>query len=97
MVAHRSGDADGRRCAAGPRSGPGLYGWSVASDDQYTYLYGHCYRQFGFGFLGHDACTAQVSVARLPLGDLGADLQYWDGSGWAPSPPPPPTSRREVA
>jgi hypothetical protein len=23
-----------------------LYGWAVASDDTYTYLYGYCYRQF---------------------------------------------------
>ena len=25
-------------------------------------------------------------MARLPLGDLGAALQYWDGSGWVAEP-----------
>jgi hypothetical protein len=66
-----------------PNPGPSLYGWSVASDDQFTYLYGHCYRQFGFGFLGHDTCTTAVTVARVPRNDLGAPLTYWDGAGWS--------------
>ena len=69
-----------------PDPGPRLYGWSVASDDEYTYLYGHCYRQFGFGLLGHDPCTAEVTVARTPRGDLGGPLEYWDASGWVTDP-----------
>ena len=69
-----------------PDPGPRLYGWSVASDDDYTYLYGHCYRQFGFGYLGHDACSAEVTVARLPLGEIGGTPRYWDGSGWVADP-----------
>jgi hypothetical protein len=69
-----------------PDHGPSLYGWSVADDDTYTYLYGHCYRQFGFGFLGHDACTANVTVARTARGDLDGPLQYWDGENWVDDP-----------
>jgi hypothetical protein len=67
-----------------PDAGPALYGWSAASDDRFTYLYGHCYRQFGFGFLGHDACTAAVTVARVPLGEVHTTPTYWDGANWTP-------------
>ena len=78
-----------------PDPGTGLYGWSVASDDQHTYLYGHCYRQFGFGFLGprcvhrrgdrgpHPA--AATSAQRCSTGTVRVG---------SPSPLPPPTSRR---
>jgi hypothetical protein len=62
-----------------------LYGWSVASDQRFTYLYAHCYRQFGFGFLGHDPCTANVTVARTSH-DLQRPLQYWNGTRWVPYP-----------
>ena len=68
-----------------PDPGPALYGWSVASDTHFTYLYGHCYRQFGFGFLGHDGCTSAVTVARTTH-DLQRPLQYWDGSRWSADP-----------
>ena len=64
-----------------PDPSPALYGWSVASDDEFTYLYGHCYRQFGFGFLGHDGCTASVTVARTSH-NLSRPLEYWNGTGW---------------
>jgi hypothetical protein len=70
-----------------------LYGWSVASDSQYTYLYAHCYRQFGwdaFPFVSppvyvHDfECADEVSVARIPKGAFDQPLQYWNGSNWSP-------------
>jgi hypothetical protein len=67
-----------------PDPGPSLYGWSVASDDDHTYLYGHCYRQFGYSFIGHDGCTSAITVARVPGRDLTAPLTYWDGAGWSP-------------
>lgn len=66
--------------------GPQLYGWAVASDQAYTYLYGHCYRQFGFGFLGHDPCTSSVTVARVAGHDLRSPMQYWDGRRWTTDP-----------
>jgi hypothetical protein len=66
-----------------------LYGWSVVNGSAYTYLFGHCHRQFGWGFLGHHPCAAKVTVARVPRGKLGSQPTYWNGSGW--------TSRRASA
>jgi hypothetical protein len=70
---------------------PDLYGWSVTSDHIWTYLYAQCYRQFGYDdFLGvpsHDrGCSARVTVARVPAGELLATPQYWDGARWQPDP-----------
>jgi hypothetical protein len=82
-----------RRPAADPS--PELYGWSAASDDQYTYLYGHCYRQFGwdaFPFVSppvyvHDwSCADEVTVARTPRGEFDRPLEYWDGTRWQIDP-----------
>ena len=76
-------------------SSPSLYGWSVASDEQYTYLYAHCYRQFGwdaFPFSNppvyvHDwECADEVSVGRVPLGRFDLAPQYWDGASWQADP-----------
>jgi hypothetical protein len=73
-----------------PDDSDALYGWSVVSDEQYTYLYAHCYRQYGWDplwfapdVLAHDySCSADVTVARVPRGVLSATPEYWDGSGW---------------
>lgn len=75
-----------------PGSSPSLYGFSVASDATWTYLYGHCHRQFGwdigpFGVPAHDlGCSGDVPVARVPKGQLLDPLQYWDGSSWQADP-----------
>jgi hypothetical protein len=75
-----------------PDSSTALYGWSVADDGRYTYLYGHCYRQFGydpyiFGVLAFDkACAARVTVARVPSGELWSPYEYWDGTRWQADP-----------
>jgi hypothetical protein len=70
-----------------------LYGFSVASDPSYTYLYSHCYRQFGwdhFAFTdpplyAHDFdCSSNVNVARVPRGRFDVALEYWNGSAWVP-------------
>lgn len=68
-----------------------LYGWSITSDADWTYLYGHCLRQFGFddifGVASHDLdCADVVTVARVPCGDLLATPRYWDGSQWQADP-----------
>ncbi len=69
-----------------------LYGWSAETAGNHTYLFGHCHRQFGFDdnpFLGgliHDtSCTREVRLARVPRGDVFAQLEYWTGSGWSTS------------
>jgi hypothetical protein len=72
--------------APAPDAGTRLYGWSIASDDEHTYLYGHCYRQFGAGMLGHHDCAGSVTVARVPRGHVDETPTYWDGAGWVTDP-----------
>lgn len=69
-------------------SSASLYGWSVTSDDHWTYLYAHCYRQFGWGTaLGYDAtCSADVQVGRVARGHLDDRPTYWDGTTWQTDP-----------
>jgi hypothetical protein len=72
-----------------------LYGWSVASDAHYTYLYAHCHRQFGwdaFPFVSppeyvHDwDCVQRMTVARVPKGEFDVPLSYWNGLSWVANP-----------
>ena len=71
-----------------------LYGWSVTSDDSWTYLYGFCFRQFGWDPLpfapdtrAHDrACSPEVRVGRVPVGRLEEAPTYWTGSAWSLEP-----------
>jgi hypothetical protein len=91
-----------------PNSSAALFGWSVVSAGEYTYLYAHCYRQFGYDplwfapeVLAHDhGCTADVRVARIPRGEFTATPEYWDGVGWVADPsvavPVIPTEGRDV-
>lgn len=74
-----------------PNSSAALYGWSVVDHGDHTYLYAHCYRQFGFDPLVftepivymHDlSCADRVTVGRVPRGELWATPGYWDGSTW---------------
>ncbi|MFW2332640.1 hypothetical protein [Ilumatobacter sp.] len=77
-----------------PNDSPDLYGWSVVSAGEHTYLYSHCYRQFGFDPLwfapttfAHDLdCTADVGVARIPRSTFEATPVYWNGSSWVDDP-----------
>jgi hypothetical protein len=60
-----------------------LYGWGVTSDAEHTYIYSHCYQQFGYDTeFGIAECAADVKLARIPLGRFDAEREYWDGSGW---------------
>lgn len=47
-----------RRSDVEPPTGDDLYGWSVAEDAEFTYLYSHCYQQFGYDTL--------LGLARAP-------------------------------
>jgi hypothetical protein len=71
------------RMRRAPDSSPQLYGWSVVNGRRFTYLFGHCYRQFGWSWLGHHPCTAKVTVARVPRGRLNAKPTYWTGRRWS--------------
>ena len=60
-----------------------LFGYSIVSDDDWTYLYGHCYRQFlpdgGFD----PSCSPHVYLARVPRGRLDNQPWYWsEDEGW---------------
>ena len=60
-----------------------LFGYSIVSDARWTYLYGHCYRQFRAKDAGFDpACSPYAWVARVPLGELDHKLEYWSADGW---------------
>ena len=64
-------------------SGDDLYGWSVKSDAAHTYLFSHCYQQFGYEtLLGMGECAVDIKLARVPLGEFDAEREYWDGSAW---------------
>ncbi len=66
-------------------SSSALFGYSIVSDDEWTYLYGHCYRQFvpgeEFGF--DPSCSHHAYLARVPKGELGWRPYYWTGTGWS--------------
>jgi hypothetical protein len=71
------------RFAPAPDAGNRLYGWSVTSDRDWTYLYANCNKQFGWTPEGHDPCTANVYLARVPRGQPLAYPEYWTGGGWS--------------
>lgn len=61
-----------------------LYGYSIVSDRAWTYLFGHCYRQFGtveYGF--SEECSPYAYLARVPKGRMDLAPEYWDGTGWS--------------
>ncbi|MDP2292650.1 MAG: hypothetical protein Q8M22_15785 [Actinomycetota bacterium] len=64
-----------------------LYGWSVTSDEHFTYLYGHCYRQFihQVDSVGQfdAACMPHTYLARVPKGRFDLMPQYRTALGWS--------------
>jgi hypothetical protein len=54
-----------------------LYGFSVASDDDFTYLFGNTARYF--------TDWATNYLARVPFGEVDQPPTYWDGWGWSPN------------
>ncbi len=73
-----------------PNSGTQLYGWSITSDDTYSYLYGHCYRQFvraANSVAQFDSvCMPHSYLARVVKGHFDWPLEYWTASGWSTNP-----------
>ena len=70
-----------------PNSGTQLYGWSITSDDTYSYLYGHCYRQFVRAASSvaqfDSACMPHTYLARVTKGHFDWPLEYWTAGGWS--------------
>ncbi len=73
-----------------PDAGNRLYGWSIASDDTFSYLYGHCYRQFIHPVDSvaqfDSTCMPDTFLARVPKGHFDATPQYWVAGGWTSNP-----------
>ncbi len=60
-----------------------VYGFSVVSDDEWTYLYG-AGAEYNTPHI--QGGSDQTTVARVPRGQLGATPTYWDGAGWNSDP-----------
>jgi hypothetical protein len=66
-----------------------IYGYAVASDSAHTYLFGNTFEQNlerEGGFLGQRHSATAMYLARVPLGQLAATPEYWDGTGWTSDP-----------
>jgi hypothetical protein len=66
-----------------------MYGYAVAADSQYSYLFGNTFeqnlvREGGF-WAGQHSATA-VYLARVPKGRLDAAPEYRTLEGWSPDP-----------
>jgi hypothetical protein len=73
------------RPAANAGASP-IYGYAVASDGQYTYLFGNTFeqdldREGGYGNGPHSA--TKVFLARVPDGRLDDDPEYFTANGWS--------------
>ena len=62
------------------------YGFAVASDDEHTYLFGNSNLlnlTFEGGFYNGPHSATKMFLARVPLGDLSAALEYRTADGWS--------------
>jgi hypothetical protein len=62
-----------------------LYGYAVASDDTYSYLFGNTYQQnltLEGGFWDGPHSATDMWLARVPKGRLDAQPRYWNGTRW---------------
>lgn len=84
-----------------PDAGTRLYGWSIASDDTYSYLYGHCYRQFVHNVNSvaqfDAACMPNTYLARVPKGRFDLTPEYWIGGTWGSAASARPLMTRGAA
>ncbi|MCB0979902.1 MAG: hypothetical protein H6513_08200 [Acidimicrobiaceae bacterium] len=84
-----------------PDAGTRLFGWSITSDDTYSYLYGHCYRQFVHNVNSvaqFDAtCMPHTYLARVPKGRFDLTPEYWIGGTWGSAASARPLMTRGAA
>ncbi|MCU1392619.1 MAG: hypothetical protein JWM34_1047 [Ilumatobacteraceae bacterium] len=62
-----------------------IYGYAVASDGQYTYLFGNTFEQNlqrEGGYYNGPHSGTKMWLARIPLGQFGAAPEYRSGDGW---------------
>ncbi len=75
-----------------PAVNPGvtpIYGYAVASDDEYTYLFGNSFEQNlarEGGYLAGPHSATSVYLARVPRGRLDAAPEYRSGRSWSADP-----------
>ena len=73
-----------------PNSGVNpMYGYTVASDGQYSYLFGNSFEQNLVregGFFGGQHSATAMYLARVPAGQLSAAPEYRTADGWSSSP-----------
>ena len=68
---------------------PPLYGYAVASDDKFSYLFGNTYQQnlsLEGGFWDGPHSATEMWLARVPLGRLDERPKYWTATGWVQDP-----------
>jgi hypothetical protein len=87
--------------APAPNTGASpLYGYSVANDGAYSYLFGNTFeqnlvREGGYGNFPHSATNTWL--ARVPLGQLWLPPEYRTADGWSPDPSAAVPIRRRFA
>ncbi len=69
-----------------PEPSSSLFGYSIVSDDSWSYLYGNCHRHFLEDTeLGFDpSCSPHAYLARVARGQFDDAPEFWTGSGWSP-------------
>lgn len=72
---------------AAPNSGVSpMYGYAVANDGNYSYLFGNTFEQNLVregGFFGGQHSATAMYLARVPLGQLNATPEYRTGDNWS--------------
>ena len=62
-----------------------LFGYSIVSDDDWTYLFGHCYKPVRPGAAGSGSIRRARRTPTWPGCPWGSSIdqpQYWSGAGW---------------
>jgi len=66
-----------------------MYGYAVANDGAYTYLFGNTFEQNLVregGFFGGQHSATAMYLGRVPLGQLAATPEYRTAGGWSNNP-----------
>jgi hypothetical protein len=78
-----------KRLSFGPAPNSGVspaYGYGVADDGEWTYLFGNSDQQdlaLEGGYANGPHSATRMYLARVPRGQLASTPSYWDGASWA--------------